>query len=409
MGRNIVEQTGNSEENLFPRISPYSIKNPKSKQIFDNNHMNSQLESEKDINSIEKDLEPIIAGFFQHMNFLASKRESEIISSRAHKPSEGQICPIRGSSFPIYLTSSLGFGAQFSRIFLSTINALFYNRSVVIIDEKWNYGKWHYLFQCPTNNCLLPDPFMNEEFRSKARKWNYQKVKRKFNFQVPELQQLYTMLEAHRAVAPCIWRLSNVTEFEVNRELERILGKRETSHGFSYPFKFWYPQEETPPFFAIHVERGERLLKESKLVPIKHFLDILTEMMTNQTVSKYLFKQSKPKIFITSDDMKGTLSELELLETNLEFVYRKSEENSSGHFQDAFNELSMNERIGKAVNLVVDIEILRRASLVVCGASSTICQLVRILRTQHPSTLFALNDLPVSQCILPPFDILPPC
>ena len=278
---------------------------------------------------------------------------------------------------------------------MSSINAIFYNRTLLIKDEKWNYGKWNYLFQCPTNDYPLPDPYKDEIFRQRAIQGNYSQWEKIFNIQVPGLQQLYSMPEAHKSVAPCIWRLSELTEMSVNEELERIFGKKENSKGKSYPFKNSYQDDENPEYVAIHVRRGDKLIKESKFVSINEHVELLEFLVINHTSSKWTSQKEFPKVFIASDDMQSVLSDLKRFRPKWNLVYRKSADDSSGHFQEAFNQLSFHERVQKAIDLIVDIEIARRARLVVCGITSLICRLIQYTRFYDSSTLLTVNDAPL--------------
>ena len=313
---------------------------------------------------------------------------------------EEKSCPTERETLGFPLHEWPGFGLQLKFLVSAAINAYFYNRTIVIDDQKWNYGKWLYLFKCPMTHCELPDPTKDPKYTyNKPRSFQFNESvtytwttgtpwKPVFNLQVPELQHLYTMLEAQRAIVPCLWRLGKKAEQDVNDVLEDSFGRKEQSNGLSYPFKYNYSKGETPEYVGIHVRRGDKI-RESEYVPVLEQIKIIENFLELNT-SVVLPNFKMPKVFVASDDMVSTLQELRSLRPSWEFFYRKFSENSTGHIQNAFNALPLTKRVAKAIDLIVDIEILRRAKLVACSAHSNICPLLQVLRYAPPHTLVSV-------------------
>ncbi len=358
----------------------------------------------------------------EKQNELLSKRESNralIENSNSKQITRVQFdeleleeksCTFGSETFGFPFLEWPGFGYQMKNLISAAINAFFYNRTIVIDDEKWNYGKWLYLFKCPLPHCELPNANRDPEYNRPR----YYKINATltemwtrgtpwipvFNLQVPELQHLYTMLEGQRATIPCLWRLGRKAEKAANDALEEMFGKKLNidASQLSYPFKYNYSEGDNPYYYGIHVRRGDKLVHEAKYVPVMKHIEIIEHFykLENSRKSKYQNSQKRslkmPKVFVTSDDMVSTLQDLRVLRPSWDFIFRKSAENSSGHNQYVFNALPLRERVAKAIELLVDIEIIRRAKFVACSASSHICGLIQVLRYAPANTLLTVYD-----------------
>jgi hypothetical protein len=64
----------------------------------------------------------------------------------------------------------------------------------------------------------------------------------------------------------------------------------------------------------------------------------------------------------------------------------------TGHVQEQFNRLSIDEKYASTMILLTEIECLVRINYVICTFSSNICRLIQILRTQSIDSVVSLDQ-----------------
>ena len=149
------------------------------------------------------------------------------------------------------------------------------------------------------------------------------------------------------------------------------------------------------PYFAFHVRRGDKKGEQS-LIPIWKYVSALEELMKNNSAelgsSEVLRGLSeRPVVYLASDDMQNVHKELKTFRPAWDIRYRNGSIHSHGHSQSDFNMLSGSLRENRAIDILIELEILKRAKFVVCTFSSNVCSLVQILRTADPKTMQSVD------------------
>ncbi len=223
-----------------------------------------------------------------------------------------------------------------------------------------------------------------------------------------QIREYYSDLPLQRAVANIIWRLNGDTEKSVREEFASVFG--DEKYYFKYPFSI--SRRTDAEFYALHVRRGDKLLETAYHPPLKRYVETLEKMIRaakrrelSQSGRKPAFE--KPLVFVASDHVTSIIDELRRTRPAWTFLVRKSalhsnsnshsnsssSSNSTGHVQKEFNALSESERTQKSIELIQDLEFLRRARFLVCTYSSHICFLSQMLRDQDPKSIQSLDSI----------------
>ena len=274
------------------------------------------------------------------------------------------------------LSEMEGFGSHMNRLLLRGIYAIYLNQTMVINFQNWNYGDWFLLFDSESLNCtqvkppygftLALIPTANQDVGALEIR-----LTETPNPYLPVPLGVYKHLGIQRLVISLVWKLSHGANSRLKEELDQVF------HKFLKDEK----SESLTEFYGIQIRKGDKLTwREAYSIPLEKYLEIIERIHSSLKKEKGI---KFPLVFVASDDLNSSLPELRKLRPSWNFLFRKSGLHSTGHFQQTFNKLAFEERANHALEILIDLEILKRAKLVVCTYSSNICRLIDMLRSEN--------------------------
>ena len=302
--------------------------------------------------------------------------------------------PLRACSRTITfeMTSDAGFGSEINNLIFVGIYAYITNRTLLIDSKIWNYGNWSSWFVNPTKNCSSASEYLAAYqetacFFPKDEDSPHLKTNRMWGslYQtVARYPHIYLNVFAQRAMAAHHLRINSQTK-------ERIKEFLMKNFGSDNPLNYFLKKQI---FYGLHIRRGDKM-PIAKANPIIKYVEALENLIVNESKDKTLLSSPIDNliVFVSSDDLKFVIPELQKLRSTWKLIYRKSAPISElpGHFQSHFNQLNETVRTAQTLELLVDIESLRHAKYVMCLYSSNFCRLVQALRNQDPETIVGID------------------
>ena len=261
---------------------------------------------------------------------------------------------------------TVGFGSEINNLLLGLAYSLGSRRKFLVDCRNWTYGRFGDFFRLPEGSDhslpyvnLTTNERVNEQIK-------YLKV----------VRSTHPLASFRRATR-------KIQTIEAKRRAAHRLWQRMTAE--TSAFVEHCRITNLSNYIAVHVRRGDKLIKEAREVPLVQYIQKIEQTLPG--------KQFRP-VFVASDDLAvpDEFSQLRPMWTffsiNNTIPYAS---NYTGHTQFKFNSLPLDERMNQTRLLICEIQMLVDADYVFCTMSSNICRLVQALRHQDPSTAISLD------------------
>lgn len=133
-------------------------------------------------------------------------------------------------------------------------------------------------------------------------------------------------------------------------------------------------------FVAIHIRRGDKI-REVRPVSLRAYADAVT-----------LLARAGEQVFVATDDGSVIEHMRELLRPRHEVFTLGSVGGRKGHRQGQVNRASVARRYELTLDLLAEIELMRRARVFIATFSSNLARLVHVLRTADERNSISLDD-----------------
>lgn len=135
------------------------------------------------------------------------------------------------------------------------------------------------------------------------------------------------------------------------------------------------------PIVGVHIRRTDKLLFESKFIPLEHYMNSVDEYFDQLQLTQ---KITKRRIYLASEEPK--------VFEEMQQKYPHYEINANENVE--IPNLSMRYTKSALRQMVTDIEMLSRCDYVVCTFSSNICRLIlEYFQTKHIDATFKVKNL----------------
>ena len=260
----------------------------------------------------------------------------------------------------IFPLTNRGYASEINNLLLAIMYALINKRQLVLYDKKWNAGRWNDFFVpfCNFWKPWLPMPnfiFSSKNRRDELYKYFHNYLHRDYKVTDSELWKEirekkwmdgYFKLDALNLCGNEMKVLNRIEKylFIYNDTTQKIISRFTSKIEFS-------------EYAAIHVRRGDKLIREANSFHIKEYVNRILEIKEDQ------------KTFFIATDSYESIKEFSELEDN--YIYRTfCEHQNLGHDQKNFNDQSKKNRLQAIRLLLVELEILSGCKLFVGTFSS---------------------------------------
>ena len=260
----------------------------------------------------------------------------------------------------------VGFGSEINNLLLGLAYSLASRREFLVDCRSWTYGRFGDFFSLREGSDRSL-PYVNLTTNERVNEQTkYLKVVRK----------THPLSSFRRATG-------KIHTIEAKRRAARYLWQRMTAETSAFVKQCRI--RNLSNYTAVHVRRGDKLIKEAREVPLLQYI---------QKIERTLPGKEFRQVFVASDDSAVPEEFSQLRPTWAFFGINHTisyASNYTGHAQSTFNRLPLDERMNQTRLLICEIQMLVDADYVFCTMSSNICRLVQILRHQSPSTAISLD------------------
>jgi hypothetical protein len=261
----------------------------------------------------------------------------------------------------------VGFGSEINNLLLGLAYSLASRREFLVDCRSWTHGRFGDFFSLPQGfdrslpyENLTTNERVNEQMK-------YLKVFRSTHW-----------LSSFRRAT------TKVHTIEAKRQAARYLWRRMTAETSAFVEQCRI--RNLSNYIAVHVRRGDKLIKEAREVPLVQYIQKIEQTLITDNAFR--------PVFVASDDsaVPEEFSQLRPMWAFFSINHTISyASNYTGHVQSEFNRLPLDEKMNLTRLLICEIQMLVDADYVFCTMSSNICRLVQILRHQNPSTAISLD------------------